>query len=400
MGQTRNNNLSPLPIYTNRDEQQCRLPWAYGDVYPLLCDDYLLPFFFVRDLRDVVGQGTEIVHDDFDSATYLISTGNNVYEKGFKGGVSYYDDVEEGRMRYWVKDLPYPPDREGAVNVVCNDVNGETLGTQTLGVAGERYTGILDVPKGTRKIWLYSYDGEGDTASLYETAQVPRPLQSVELYLADDTLQADLTDYMLKAMSFVRTNGGDTFYYVCEDYSLPAEIPNGTYYLKFSDGSNYGGVWYSEMFSYAFNSLGGRQLVNITWYDNGNLALEQGVIPYGEKGPTDTYYTNSINVPVSVGRPEYETEKEGDERDGFFFMEKGISRKTYRFTFHAPEYLCDALRLVPVSDNVLIHDYLRNASYDVDDIDMEVEWLEQGNYAQVTFTFHTDTVVKNLGKIV
>ena len=103
-----------------------------------------------------------------------------------------------------------------------------------------------------------------------------------------------------------------------------------------------------------------------------------------------------------MGRPEYEIEKEGDERDGYFFMEKGIPRKSYRMTFFAPEYLCDALRLVPVSDVVKIWDTSRGASveYDVDDVDMEVEWLEQGNYASVTITFHTDTVVKNLGKII
>lgn len=135
--------------------------------------------------------------------------------------------------------------------------------------------------------------------------------------------------------------------------------------------------------------------LTLVWYDTTDQRLAEGVIPYSQG------YRNMVALNTSVGRPEYETEKEGDERDGYFFMEKGISRKAYKFTFYAPEYLCDALRIVAVSDVVRIRDTSRGAAvdYDVDDIDMEVEWLEQGNYAQVTFTFHTDTIVKNLGKI-
>ena len=83
-------------------------------------------------------------------------------------------------------------------------------------------------------------------------------------------------------------------------------------------------------------------------------------------------------------------------------MEKGISRKVYRVRFFAPEYLCDVLRLVPVSDVVTMWDSSRGAEveYDADDVDMEVEWQEQGNYAAVTLTFKTDTVIKALGKII
>lgn len=49
---TKNNNLSPLPWYSSIDEQNHRLSYSYGEVYPLFTEaDLLLPFQVIRDTR-------------------------------------------------------------------------------------------------------------------------------------------------------------------------------------------------------------------------------------------------------------------------------------------------------------------------------------------------------------
>lgn len=49
---TQNNNISPLPWYSSIDEQNHRLSYSYGEVYPLFAEaDLLLPFQIIRDTR-------------------------------------------------------------------------------------------------------------------------------------------------------------------------------------------------------------------------------------------------------------------------------------------------------------------------------------------------------------
>ena len=40
-----NNNFSVLPFYTSLNEQAHRMPYAYGDIYPLYCAVGTLPTF-------------------------------------------------------------------------------------------------------------------------------------------------------------------------------------------------------------------------------------------------------------------------------------------------------------------------------------------------------------------
>ena len=50
---TYNNNLSPLPFYTNISEQNHRLSYAYGNIYPLYGHtSFLLPFQIMRTHRN------------------------------------------------------------------------------------------------------------------------------------------------------------------------------------------------------------------------------------------------------------------------------------------------------------------------------------------------------------
>lgn len=384
MGQTRNNNLSPLPFYGSVEEQECRLPWAFGDVFPLRCGgNRIPPFFIVRPQRgEFVSEGTELTAKrSFEG--FLKKGGEIITAQGSVARLTEYA-CPDNRV-IWVENLPKPMEITGGgtINVAGFSASGECLSSLALVTTDATYTGRVTFPQGTDTIYIQTTTGEEDEAAVYATIVATTSVKEVVAISCEDGTETAL-DYVLEDIQIY--NYGDTDV-ICSNTG-GVTLANGTYYLRLSDGEQ---TWYSEMFTY-----GALPNLLLIWNDVTDQRLPDGVIPYS-KG-----YRNAVYLNSAVGFPEYETEKEGDERDGYFFMEKGVSRKAYRFTFFAPEYLCDALRLVAVSDKVTIRDTSRGAAvvYDVDDIDMEVEWLEQGNYAQVTFTFHTDTVVKNLGKII
>lgn len=166
---------------------------------------------------------------------------------------------------------------------------------------------------------------------------------------------------------------------------LSEKIDQGIYYLELTDGI--GDTWYSDLFT-AKNSVS--NAIKIEWWDAEDLFFTGGCIDYSNG------YRNIVYICSDLGRPEYEFEEEGEERDGYFFPEKQISEKTYRFTFLAPEYLCDAMRVIRMSDYVRIT-YMDQV-YDCDTFEMEVEWLNPAFYAAVEAEFQCDTVIKKIGR--
>lgn len=106
-------------------------------------------------------------------------------------------------------------------------------------------------------------------------------------------------------------------------------------------------------------------------------------------------YRNYCYLSTDIGKPEYPFTEEVTERDGRKFIEKQISEKVFRFEFAAPEFLCDALRLVRMHDHVRI--FHNGQVYDVEDIILTPEWQEQGDVAIVQVQFECDTVTKKIG---
>ena len=129
--------------------------------------------------------------------------------------------------------------------------------------------------------------------------------------------------------------------------------------------------------------------LTIEWWNDENLYYEGGLVDYTPP------YLNRVYLCSQLGKPEYEYEEEGDERDGYFFPELQLSEKRYRFQFLAPEYLCDALRIAQVSDHVRVS--ASGLLYDCDQITISVNWQTQGNIASVEVEFECATVVKNIG---
>ena len=149
----------------------------------------------------------------------------------------------------------------------------------------------------------------------------------------------------------------------------------GPAYLRVIDLD--GAEYYSEVFCLVSDLP---RYVKLDWWDNDSD---------GNPGFINTLYIDTI-----VGKPKYEFDEEGTDRDGYFFTEKQLSKKVYRFGFVAPEYLCDALRIVRMSDNIQIT--FNGETYDCDSIVIEPEWEEQGDLASVEVEFTTGSVIKRI----
>jgi len=165
---------------------------------------------------------------------------------------------------------------------------------------------------------------------------------------------------------------------------MAIETPEGRYYARLSDGVE---TWYSEVFTIIRNL---DNFLKIEYWDTASFELPNGQIDYTAP------YKSIIYLDSQLGKPEYPFEEELEKRDGYSFIEKQISEKTYKFTFIAPEFICDAMRIIRM------HDYIRVTNkgeiYDVDTFLITPKWLDQGDLASVEAEFQCGTVIKKIGK--
>lgn len=199
--------------------------------------------------------------------------------------------------------------------------------------------------------------------------------------IANITAQMKETGLTVKRFS---ANGYDLIIY---PGTLPMAIntPEGLYYAEISDGAQ---RWYSEVFNIVRTV---NDYMSIEWWDEEPLYYSGGHIEYS--GET---FKNRVYLPTQVGKPEYDFQEEGEKRDGYFFPEKQTSEKIYKFSFVAPEYLCDAMRIIRMSDHVKITS--RGETYSADSFLITPKWQEQGDLAVVEAEFETDTVIKKIGR--
>ena len=158
----------------------------------------------------------------------------------------------------------------------------------------------------------------------------------------------------------------------------------GQYYLELGDTDK---TWYSEVFTVVTNLS---QFLKIEYSDNAAIQYTGGHIDYSDQ------YRNFLYVQSEIGKPDYNFEEEAQKRDGYTFIEKQISEKKYKFEFLAPEFLCDALRIVRMHDFIKI--YYQGKTYDVENIIFEPKWKEQGDLAIMEVEFECDTIIKKIGR--
>lgn len=163
-------------------------------------------------------------------------------------------------------------------------------------------------------------------------------------------------------------------------------LPEGMYFMILRDANS---SYYSDVFCCVPDIS---PYIKIEWWDNTDIITDNGIIYYNEGN-----FKNKLYLCTQIGKPDYNFEEEGENRNGYFFATKQLSEKTYKFTFLAPEYLCDVMRLIRMADNVRITDAFGKV-YNCDTFLMTPNWLEQGNLASVEVEFQTDTIVKKIGK--
>lgn len=211
---------------------------------------------------------------------------------------------------------------------------------------------------------------------------------SVVLYEKTGKQVANITTYMKETgLQIVRfqTLGYDVILYP-SILPMPLNQLDGIYYITLSDGVQ---TWYSEMFTVVQDVSG---YLKIQWWDIENLVFDAGQIVYKK-----TDFKNTLYLCTELGKPDYEFEEDGEERDGYFFPEKQISVKTFKCTILAPEFLCDVMRFIRMADYIHITDKY-GREYDCDTFLITPKWQTQGDLASVEIEFKTNTVVKKIGR--
>lgn len=174
----------------------------------------------------------------------------------------------------------------------------------------------------------------------------------------------------------------------------PGGAPPGQYYLKIdvlSSGEDK--TFYSEVFT-VVPEKELNNCIKLEWFNTSvDIVAGDQFIPYS----SDSGYKNTLYLNTFLGRPSYEYEEEGTNRDGYFFPEKQISKKLYRFNALVPEYLADAMRTIALSDIITITDQF-GQTYKAISFNSEVEWLEEGYLANIQCEFSVDDVIKVTGK--
>ena len=200
--------------------------------------------------------------------------------------------------------------------------------------------------------------------------------KSIDLTGKLDIQVTNHTDDDNNAYSIVMHKGNNT---------ISPKLSEGRHYIVLKQGTK---TWYSEVFTVVSNI---NCYIKLEYWDNDNLYFKGGHIDYTSGFKFVCYLSTKI------GKPSYPFEEELTERDGYKFIEKQTSSKVYNMTFNAPEFMCDALRLVRMCDNINITSdgkVYRALSFSVN-----VDWEDYGDVAAVDAEFETDTVVTKIANI-
>lgn len=382
-----NNNLSVLPWYDSLERQNARKWWMYDKVYPLFVPSgYMLPFQAMRPSRTELVKGDPMEPTEGDNG-YLTSDGS-WYQDVNSGFVNEYDVT--GIDTVYLSDIPmYVHGGAHAGDSVCYvayDSSDKALFSKSVNIG--TYSGFWTLPKGTTKIRVLTSNSEFEQydGKVYKTNSVPSAIKSFKIYTRCDELVGDFIADMTETgltIKHIPAQNIDVIVY-SGFFPLSRIIADGQYYAEMSDGTD---TWYSEMFTI---SKVASSYLTIEWWDVEDFIMDAGAIVY-----TSPKYRNRIYISADIAKPEYEFEEESEERDGYTFPIKQISKKTFHFSFLASEYLLDVMRFIRLSDYVEIT--YKGQRYSVDSFLLSPEWEDYGDVASVDAEFTTATVAKKVG---
>lgn len=383
-----NNNLSVLPFYDSIERQNARKWWMYDKVYPLFVPSgYIPPFQVMRPSRTELAKGDLMESTDGDTG-YLTSDGS-WYQDVDSGFVNEYD--VEGIEAVYLSNIPmYVHGGEHVGDSVCYvayDSSDKVLFSQSVNT--DTYSGFWTLPKGTTKIRVLTSNSEFEQydGKVYKVNSVLTMIKSFKIYTRCSELVGDFIAGMNASgltIKHIQSQNIDVIVYP-GFLSLSQILADGQYYAEMSDGTD---TWYSEIFTV---SNAASSYLKIEWWDVEDFVTDAGTIVY--TAPT---YNSRLYIPTDIAKPEYEFEEESEERDGYTFPIKQISKKTFHFSFLASEYLLDVMRFIRLSDYVVIT--YKGQRYSVDSFMLSPEWEDYGDIASVDAEFTTATVVKKIGR--
>ena len=169
--------------------------------------------------------------------------------------------------------------------------------------------------------------------------------------------------------------------------SFREALPQGTYRARFSIGDQ---VYISTPFCVIPGIETSSKYLLIEYWNDEKIAYPDGFITTGANND----FRYQMYVPATICKPKYEFEEELTKRAGYKFLELQTSTKVYAFTFVAPEFICDAMRLIRLSDYIRIsHD---GEYYNALNFEFDVDWQEQLYLAAVDCQFETDSIIQKL----
>lgn len=218
--------------------------------------------------------------------------------------------------------------------------------------------------------------------------QVSSDIEEVQLHPLGRALNAgeyiDITASMKQAGLSVKNVSGYSVVKYPATGSIPEIKSEGFYYIAMRLSGL--GWLYSEVFNVR-NDIS--SCLFLEYRNSHSFEIKNGIIDFSEDFKFKCY------IDTLIGKPEYTFEEEATERMGRTFIETQVSKKVFKFSFVAPEYLCDALRLVRLCDSRYI--YSKGQSYDATLFSIEPQWLDQGDLASVNAEFETDDVIAGIG---
>lgn len=382
---TPNNNLSILPIYESLDKQYHRKSYAFGEIFKLITHDRkILPFQYIRNtrgnqieqvlLKDIDGNliqdiTSEILETDLEIKQYssegydvLVYPGKLPMAINKPEGLQYIEIIESLNA--------YNPDyTEG--DKKYNDADGTESGQVSSAISGK-----IPVLENTRYILSKTVDDWSGPIHFWDDEE--NWLGSTDTLggvFSSTTLQ---WDFMTPVNCRYIGSWSNLIFQSVEEFS---ESIN----LELVDQDQI--KLYSEVFC---TSRRVDNYLKIEFNDIESLIFDDGRIDY-----TDNFKF-IVYIDTELGRPDYEFEDEVQNRDGFDFIQKQISEKTFRFNFLAPEYLLDAMRLIRMSDVINITN--NGDVHSADKFLITPKWEDGGYLASVEAEFQTNTVLKKIGK--
>ena len=165
----------------------------------------------------------------------------------------------------------------------------------------------------------------------------------------------------------------------CGKNDILTDLKEGLYYLIINTSEN---TYYSEIFCFT-NTLDNYLKIE---YSNksGNFFIKNGLVLF----PQDFKFTLLLRYQYEVL---FSFDEQTTELLGYKQIETQVSKKYYAFRTVAPEYLCDAMRIIRLCDTKLIA--FEKQNYDLISFEMEADWQTQGDLAVVTCRFESDQVI-------